>query len=138
MSELYKCTLPPNAIQHAIECLNEAEEKRDQCIHEILEWLQTQSNLRARNDPVNVVRFLRGCKFDIERTKRKITNYYELRARCPEWFSNRDPCLPEIQELLRLGVFLPLRKRDEHGRLVVLIRVAVHNPKKHKQAMCSK
>jgi hypothetical protein len=54
-------------------------------------------------DPVNVVRFLRGCKFDLEKTKHKLSNYYELRARCPEWFSQRDPCLPEIQELLRLG-----------------------------------
>ena len=31
-------------------------------------------------------------------------------------------------------MFLPLRKRDAHGRLVVLVRVAVHNPKKHKQS----
>jgi hypothetical protein len=54
-------------------------------------------------DPVNVVRFLRGCKFDLEKTKHKFSNYYELRGRCPEWFSQRDPCLPEIQELLQLG-----------------------------------
>jgi len=31
-------------------------------------------------------------------------------------------------------VFLPLRQRDSHGRLIVLIRVAVHNPKKHRQS----
>ena len=54
-------------------------------------------------DPVNVVRFLRGCKFDLEKTKHKMSNYYKLRAQCPEWFSQRDPCLPEIQELLQLG-----------------------------------
>jgi hypothetical protein len=50
-----------------------------------------------------VVRFLRGCKFDLEKTKHKFSNYYELRADCPEWFNQRDPCLPEIQELLQLG-----------------------------------
>jgi len=29
---------------------------------------------------------------------------------------------------------LPLRRRDCHGRLVVLIRAAAHNPKKHRQS----
>ncbi|XP_021930137.1 retinol-binding protein pinta isoform X2 [Zootermopsis nevadensis] len=132
--EMYICSLPPVAKQHAAEYLHENEEKRDSDICHILDWLQGQSHLHARRDPVNVVRFLRGCKFDLEKTKRKLSNYYELRAHCPEWFSQRDPCLPEIQELLQLGVFLPLRRRDSHGRLVVLIRAAVHDPKKHRQS----
>ncbi|XP_069698611.1 retinol-binding protein pinta [Periplaneta americana] len=132
--EVYKCSLSEAARQHAAEYLHEREDQRDADIRVIVNWLRTQPHIRARLDPVNVVRFLRGCKFDHERTKLKICNYYELRARCPEWFSQRDPCLPEIQELLRLGVFLPLRRRDAHGRLVVLIRVAVHNPKKHRQS----
>ncbi|PSN50561.1 Retinol-binding protein pinta [Blattella germanica] len=133
-SQIYECTLSAAAKQHSILNLREDEEKRDENIRYILDWLATKPHLHARNDPVNVMRFLRGCKFDLEKTKSKLTNFYELRARCPEWFSNRDPCLPEIQELLKLGVFLPLRKRDVHGRLVVLIRVAAHNPKKHKQS----
>jgi hypothetical protein len=32
------------------------------------------------------------------------------------------------------SVFLPLRNKDEEGRTVVLIRAAVHDPYKHKQA----
>lgn len=132
--EVYKCSLPAAAKQHAAEYLHEQEERRDVDICQILDWLQTQPHLHARRDPVNVVRFLRGCKFDLEKTKCKLSNYYELRAHSPEWFCQRDPCLPEIQELLRLGVFLPLRRRDSHGRLVVLIRAAAHNPKKHLQS----
>ena len=31
-------------------------------------------------------------------------------------------------------MFLPLRRRDSHGRLVILIRAAAHNPKKHRQS----
>jgi hypothetical protein len=30
-------------------------------------------------------------------------------------------------------VFLPLLKRDQEGRLVVVIRIAAHDPKQHKQ-----
>lgn len=50
-----------------------------------------------------------------------------------EWFENRDPFAPEIDELLDIGVFLPLKTYDNDNRLVVVIRTAAHNPKKHKQ-----
>lgn len=56
-----------------------------------------------------------------------------MRAERPEWFSNRDPTLREVDEILRLGCFLPLLERDDENRLVVIIRTAAHNPKKHSQ-----
>ena len=56
-----------------------------------------------------------------------------MRAERVEWFEKRDPFLPEILELLELGVFLPLRIKDSENRQVVIIRTAVHNPKLHKQ-----
>lgn len=50
-----------------------------------------------------------------------------------EWFSDRNPFAPEIQELLDLGVFLPLKCKDIERRQVVIIRVAAHDPKFHSQ-----
>jgi CRAL/TRIO domain len=50
-----------------------------------------------------------------------------------EWYANRNPFAPEIVELLDLGVFLPLLTKDEEQRQVIVIRVAVHDPKKHDQ-----
>lgn len=50
-----------------------------------------------------------------------------------EWYSKRDPFAPHIMELLDLGVFLPLKKKDSHNRMVVIIRIAAHDPKKHLQ-----
>jgi len=55
-----------------------------------------------------------------------------MRAERTEWFDNRDPQLPEIQDLLKLGVFLPIGP-DAEQRMVVVIRTAAHDPKLHSQ-----
>lgn len=57
-----------------------------------------------------------------------------MRASRPEWFSARDPFAPELVELMDLGVFLPLRVKDEHGRQVFVVRAAAHDPKIHRQS----
>lgn len=133
MSEDYKSNLDEETQKHACEVLNENPDKRDEFISKIREWLSTQWYLHAKTDAVTILRFLRSCKFDIEKTQKKITNFYELRGNAPEWFENRDPIRPELKELLDLGVFLPLLKRDQYGRLVVIIRTAAHNPQFHLQ-----
>lgn len=45
-----------------------------------------------------------------------------MRLERVEWFANRDPFRPEIQELLDLGVFLPLKEKDDQNRQVFIIR----------------
>ena len=50
-----------------------------------------------------LVAFLRGCKFSLERTKAKMDMYYTLKSALPEFFTNRDPMLPEIQKILKAG-----------------------------------
>lgn len=54
-------------------------------------------------DDFFILRFLRACKFNTEKTKSKLWNYYKQRANLPEWYSNRDPSLPILQELFDLG-----------------------------------
>uniref|UniRef100_A0A1B6MPV0 CRAL-TRIO domain-containing protein n=1 Tax=Graphocephala atropunctata TaxID=36148 RepID=A0A1B6MPV0_9HEMI len=129
----YQTTLDEETLKYAAEVLNEDPSIRDSAITDMREWLSTQPYLRAKTDAVTVLRFLRGCKFDPEKTKKKMTAYYELRGNAPEWFVERDPTLPALQELLSLGVFLPLLKKDPSGRLVILIRVAAHDPSRHLQ-----
>lgn len=102
-------------------------------LNEIKKWLEDNPNIKARNDKITLLYFLRGCKYDLERTKTKIESFYLMRAQRTEWFSNRDPFLPEIQELLKIGVFLPLHQKDNEGRLVVVIRAGAHDPKLHLQ-----
>lgn len=112
--------------------LNETDERRDKALREIKNWIKENQNLRIKCEDSAILPFLRGCKFNLEKTKVKLKNYYKLRKDIPEWFANRDPSLPIIQELVKLGVFLPLKKLSEN-RLVVIIRTAAHDPSKHTQ-----
>lgn len=120
--------------EYAAVNLNETDEARAAGIKEIRDWITEREDLRARTDDFSILRFLRSCKFNIEKTKVKIGNYYTQRAAMPEWYSDRNPFLPELQEMFNLGVFLPLRKLDQEGRMIVVIRAAVHDPSKHNQA----
>ncbi|KAF7281275.1 hypothetical protein GWI33_004896 [Rhynchophorus ferrugineus] len=118
--------------KYLAEVLNETEKNRDDALTEIRSWLDGEASwLHARSETTDIIPFLRGCKFDIERTKNKLMNYYTMRRDRPEWFRDRNPLLPNLQELIKLGVFLPLKKHDDDGRLVVIIRTAAHDPKRH-------
>lgn len=54
-------------------------------------------------DDWNILRFLRGCKFSLERTKEKMDMFYTCKTAVPEWFANRDPDEPKMRELLAMG-----------------------------------
>lgn len=55
------------------------------------------------SDDARIMTFLRGCKFSLEKTKRKLDMYFTMRALVPEFFSNRDPTLPEIKEVMKIA-----------------------------------
>lgn len=133
VEDSYLTTLDGDALRHAAEVLNEVEDRLHEDVAKVRGWLRTQPHLNAHTDAMHIVRFLRGCKYDHEKTRRKITNFYGMRGRCTEWFDNRCPTLRQIQDMLDMGVFLPLRKHNEHRNTVVIIRAAVHNPAKHRQ-----
>lgn len=121
MSNGYVSSLDDDAKRYALENLNETEEKRDLALREIRRWLEEEKqDLHARLEDEYILPFLRGCKFNLEKTKAKLGNYYTMRRDRPEWFSNRNPLLPEIQELVRMGVFVPLKKRYVKKILFVL------------------
>ncbi|TGZ38945.1 Uncharacterized protein DBV15_12730, partial [Temnothorax longispinosus] len=54
-------------------------------------------------DDFLILRFLRVCKFNLEKTKIRIKNHYKQRSDLPEWHMNKDPFLPKLQELLDMG-----------------------------------
>ncbi|XP_043654745.1 retinol-binding protein pinta [Drosophila teissieri] len=101
-------------------------------VQDLSDWLVANPQINGCNTFENLHFFLRTSKFDVERTKKKLKTFYQMRAERPEWFDNRDPQLPEIQELLKLGVFLPIGP-DAEQRMVVVIRTAAHDPKLHSQ-----
>ncbi|XP_029671464.1 retinol-binding protein pinta-like isoform X2 [Formica exsecta] len=114
--------------EYAAVHLNETDENREKAIAEIKRWIENSDDLYGRTDDFFILQFLRTCKFNIEKTKIRMRNYYQQRHDLPEWSTNRNPFLPEMQELLNLGVFLFLRKLDNQGRMVLIIRQKQQNP----------
>lgn len=63
----------------------------------------SKRTLNLSADDFFILRFLRVCKFNVEKTKTRMRNYYKQRFDLPEWFANRNPFQPEMQEMLNLG-----------------------------------
>ncbi|XP_071526878.1 alpha-tocopherol transfer protein-like isoform X13 [Panulirus ornatus] len=124
----YVCTLSEELQQRAKEEINEDPERRAQDIEHIRDWLKHQPHIKARTDDWTILRFLRGCKFSLERTKEKLDMYYTCKTLCPEWYKNRDPQDKKLRSILELGLFLPLHGLSPHGTRVVLARPALRDP----------
>lgn len=56
-----------------------------------------------------------------------------MRAERTEWFADRDPFKPHIEELLDMGLFLPLESKDVNNNQIFIIRTGIHDTYKHEQ-----
>ncbi|XP_018027681.1 alpha-tocopherol transfer protein-like isoform X5 [Hyalella azteca] len=126
--EKYVCTLSPELQQQAKDELNEDPARRQEDIDAIRKWLKKQPHINARMDDWNILRFLRGCKFSLERTKEKMDMFYTCKTAVPEWFANRDPDEPKMRELLQMGVFVPLPQKTADGVTILLGRFGIFDP----------
>ncbi|KRT85384.1 CRAL-TRIO domain containing protein, partial [Oryctes borbonicus] len=66
--------------------------------------------------------FLRGCKFSLEKCKRKLDMYFTMRTACPELFSNRDINRPELAELMDAVHIPPLPGLTPDAKRVIILR----------------
>ncbi|KAK5645324.1 hypothetical protein RI129_006624 [Pyrocoelia pectoralis] len=114
-------TISPELLKLAELELNEVPNRRLEDIEQIQKWLKTDPRIKGRDDDQWILSFLRGCKFSLERTKEKLAHYYMMRTVAPEFLRNRDPLRPELQELLKLGVLIPLKKSSDSGAPRVLL-----------------
>lgn len=56
--------------------------------------------------------------------------YYTMRTLLPEFFTNRDPLRPEIQNLLKMGLYLPLPKtKGPTTPRCAILRTGAYDPK---------
>lgn len=94
--------LTPALQKKAIDELNEVPARIAQDVAALRDWIAKQPHLKARTTDQFLVAFLRGCKFSLEKAKKKIDSFYTLRTLMPDLF----PDFVEHQRILaivRLG-----------------------------------
>ncbi|KAK4880034.1 hypothetical protein RN001_008180 [Aquatica leii] len=102
----------------ALDEVYEVTNKKEQDINHIRKWLLLEPNIRARSDREWILNFLRGCKFNIPKTQEKLKYLHMVKTTLPEFYSNRDPLLPEMQELLNRCILLPHSTKNEELMIV--------------------
>ncbi len=55
---------------------------------------------------VNVLRFLRSQKFDVDRSMSVLLGYLRMRCENPDWFMDTDPAEPMVAELVKFLLLL--------------------------------
>lgn len=89
----------------------------------IKQWMATQPHLPKNYDERILNSFIRGCKHDVERAKRKLDHYFSYRTIMPEIFSNRDPTSEEFKQMKNYFVAFPLPELTADGCRVTLHKV---------------
>ncbi|XP_018019245.1 retinol-binding protein pinta [Hyalella azteca] len=130
--EPYVCRLDENIQAIARRELGEDARTREEALAQFRDWLKTKPHIVARTDHQTLLRYLRGCKFNVDKAQMKLEMYYACKTVMPKLLINRNPFLPEIQAVLRLGLMVPLPGYDAEGRKVILARLGAWDPKKHK------
>lgn len=125
--------LPPALAKKAAKEINEDPRRVQGDLVAIREWLRKQPHLRSVQPTDQwLTGFLRGGKYSLERAKEKFDMYYTLKTIVPEFFANRDPNGTKVQEILKLGAFLPLKNCTvEDAPRICLMRLGVFDPSKY-------
>ncbi|KAB7496406.1 Clavesin-2 [Armadillidium nasatum] len=118
----YPTTLSKELLEQAQRELNEDPKRVREDIEHIRQWIKKQPHLHIRTDDAFILRFLRGCKFSLEKTKQKIDMHFTLKAMVPEWYRGRDPEDPVTREILKRGIMVALKDLDNKNRRVLIMR----------------
>lgn len=83
--------------------LREDADKIEDAVAEFRAWIESCPHLKARTDDQFLVSFLRGCKYKLEKAKKKLDMFYTLRTHMPELMLDRDPLDRKLLAIIRLG-----------------------------------
>ncbi|GAB6032892.1 hypothetical protein CHUAL_012088 [Chamberlinius hualienensis] len=123
-------TIVPKDLVSIVDQLSEAELES---VKEIQKWLKNQAQnlyFNPRTDDDFVLKYLLGCKFNLDKTKSKIIRYYQLRKKYPQWYKNRNFNQDdELLDYIYRGILsADFDVVDEKERLVVLINLSRLKP----------
>ncbi|KAI5641590.1 CRAL/TRIO domain-containing protein [Phthorimaea operculella] len=130
--------LSPELAKIAKEELNENPNTLQDDLRGLKEWIAKQPHLRARTDDQWLLAILRGCKFSLERVKKKLDLYYTLRTTAPDMTLRIKPTDPKFLDFIRLGMVVILPKASDLQPRYIVLRPGVYNPSIHNIAdmMC--
>lgn len=131
--------LTPELAKIAKEELNENPNQVKDDIHHLKDWISKQPHLRARTDDQWLVAMLRGCKFSLERVKKKLDLYYTLRTKAPDVTLRIKPTDEDFMEFFILGTcFILPSPKDKLIPRVIVIRAGAYDASKNNVAdvMC--
>ncbi|XP_028046177.1 rhophilin-2 [Monomorium pharaonis] len=117
----YKSTLDSETLQTARLELREDDNIRDQALEQFRHWIEKHPAIKnCRTDSVFLLRFLRTKKFSLPMAQEMLERYLTIRQLYPQWFQKLDVDDPNLEAIIDSGYLVPILKRDQHGRKVIL------------------
>ncbi|KAF6207948.1 hypothetical protein GE061_016397 [Apolygus lucorum] len=86
-------------------------------------------SVAIRNDHL-IERFLTICEGSLEKTKSTMDLFFCLKSEAPEFFTDRDPLSPAMQDVFQSIDLLPLPQMTPEGYKVLMYRLADSDPDK--------
>lgn len=115
--------------------LREDENIRVHSLKQMREWIQKHPDIEyCRTDSSFLLRFLRVKKFCIPLAQDMLEKYLAIRHIYPQWFRRLDITDPILSEIYDNGYLIPLPRKDEFGRQVILSCAGRFDPYKYTSA----
>lgn len=117
----YNSTLNSDTLELARLELREDDNTREQALKQFRHWIQKHPTIKkCRTDSSFLLRFLRTKKFSLPMAQEMLERYLTIRQLYPDWFQKLDIDDPDLEVIVDSGYLVPLPKRDQHGRKVIL------------------
>ncbi|XP_023024466.1 retinol-binding protein pinta [Leptinotarsa decemlineata] len=107
-------------LERGLKVNNKTEEDLKENIMIVKKWVETQPHLPEMPDDHMITSFLIMNKFSVENVKQKIDMYYTMRSLYPDYFENKHPLSPCMQDTMDKMCFIPMPKAtDEEYRVII-------------------
>ncbi|XP_011170939.1 clavesin-1 [Solenopsis invicta] len=117
----YKITLDAETLETARLELREDDNTREQALEQFRHWIEKHPTIKkCRTDSLFLLRFLRTKKFSLPLAQEMLERYLTIRQLYPHWFQKLDVDDPDLDAIIDNGYLVPLPKRDQHGRKVIM------------------